>query len=142
MTTQTKYDEVLKMALEGAANYIDVLGGDGKKYRQLLAQQSAERDNPKDLLSNEQVEPVAVYGYCPECGAEGVARERRPDGNDCCANGHTYPSRTANKTPQRTWVGLTEEDVIDLWPDLIMHRHTYQFWQNLEAKLKEKNNGS
>ena len=40
---------------------------------------------------------------------------------------------------QRTWVGLTEEEVIDLWPDLIMHRHTYQFWKNLEAKLKEKN---
>jgi hypothetical protein len=40
---------------------------------------------------------------------------------------------------KREWVGLTEEEVIDLWPDLIMHRHTYQFWQNLEAKLKEKN---
>lgn len=52
-------EATLRLALEGAANYIDVLGGDGKKYRQLLAQQSAERDNPKDLLSNEQVEPVA-----------------------------------------------------------------------------------
>jgi DNA-directed RNA polymerase subunit RPC12/RpoP len=38
-------------------------------------------------------EPVAVYGYCPECGAKGVMRERRPNGNDKCANGHTYPSR-------------------------------------------------
>jgi len=47
MTTQT---EALKMALEGAANYIDVLGGDGRKYRQLLAQQ-----NPQGV-SNEQVE--------------------------------------------------------------------------------------
>lgn len=45
----------------------------------------------------------------------------------------------AYTTQQRTWVGLTEEEVIDLWPDLIMHKHTYQFWQNLEAKLKEKN---
>jgi len=44
-----------------------------------------------------------------------------------------------NLKPQRTWVGLDEEEVIDLWPDLIMHRHTYQFWQNLEAKLKQKN---
>jgi hypothetical protein len=31
-------DEGLRLALEGAANYIDVLGGDSKKYRQLLAQ--------------------------------------------------------------------------------------------------------
>ena len=31
-------DESLKLALEGAANYIDVLGGDSRKYRQALAQ--------------------------------------------------------------------------------------------------------
>ena len=53
MTTQT---EVLKLALEGAANYIDVLGGDSKKYRQLLAQQS-----------NEQVEPVAWMSEENDC---------------------------------------------------------------------------
>lgn len=37
----------------------------------------------------------APYGYCPRCGAPGVARERRIDGNDQCANGHDYPSSTA-----------------------------------------------
>lgn len=36
---------------------------------------------------------VEGYGYCPDCGAAVVARERRPDGNDTCANGCTYPSR-------------------------------------------------
>ena len=40
-------------------------------------------------------ELVAVYGYCPECGAKGVMRERRPNGNDKCANGNTYPSNTS-----------------------------------------------
>jgi hypothetical protein len=39
------------------------------------------------------------YGYCPVCGAEGVSRERRPDGDDKCQNGHKYPSRTALKDP-------------------------------------------
>lgn len=34
----------------------------------------------------------APYGYCPLCGAVGVSRERRPDGDDKCANGHTYKS--------------------------------------------------
>lgn len=34
-----------------------------------------------------------VYGFCPFCGAPGVARERRPNGNDICKNNHTYPSR-------------------------------------------------
>ena len=50
----------------------------------------------------ESQEPVAVYGYCPECGEKGVMRERRPDGNDKCANGHTYPSCKATHPPQRT----------------------------------------
>jgi hypothetical protein len=63
----------------------------------------------KQALAQTQ-EPVAVYGYCPECGAKGVMRERRPNGNDKCANGHTYPS-SASTPPQRTWVGLTWEEI-------------------------------
>lgn len=39
--------------------------------------------------------PVAVYGYCPECGGAGVMRERRPNGDDKCTNGHKYPSLKA-----------------------------------------------
>lgn len=44
----------------------------------------------------EHSQPSAYgYGLCPTCGAPGVLRERRPDGNDQCANGHWYPSRDA-----------------------------------------------
>lgn len=35
------------------------------------------------------------YGYCPVCGAEGISRERRVNGNDRCQNGHVYPSISA-----------------------------------------------
>lgn len=38
------------------------------------------------------------YGYCPNCGAPGERRERRPNGNDTCANGCVYPSKDALKT--------------------------------------------
>lgn len=38
---------------------------------------------------------AAPYGYCPLCGAVGVERERRPNGNDKCANGHVYASDRA-----------------------------------------------
>ena len=79
-------------------------------------------------------EPVAVYGYCPQCGAKGVMRERRPNGNDKCANGHTYPSSTSTP-PQRTWVGLTEQD----WN---RSKHNYDFQKGVdwaELILKEKN---
>ncbi len=37
----------------------------------------------------------AGYGYCPKCGAKGVTRERRLNGNDICENKHIYPSRDA-----------------------------------------------
>lgn len=38
--------------------------------------------------------PTSIpYGLCPFCGAPGVTRERRPNGNDTCAHGHTYPSK-------------------------------------------------
>ncbi|AFU87934.1 hypothetical protein CcrColossus_gp064 [Caulobacter phage CcrColossus] len=36
-----------------------------------------------------------TYGYCPICGDHGVARQRRPNGDDTCVNNHTYPSKTA-----------------------------------------------
>ena len=36
-------DNAIKLALEGAANYIDTLGGDSRKYRQALAEQPAYR---------------------------------------------------------------------------------------------------
>lgn len=40
-----------------------------------------------------------MTGYCPECGAPGVQRERRPDGNDTCEKGHVYPSACALERP-------------------------------------------
>ena len=45
----------------------------------------------REYLKKPEPEPAA-YGYCPECGAKGVMRERRPNGNDTCENGHVYPS--------------------------------------------------
>lgn len=38
---------------------------------------------------------AAPYGHCPHCGAPGLSRERRPDGNDTCEKGHIYPSAAA-----------------------------------------------
>ena len=36
--------KTMKLALEGAANYIDALGGDSRKYRQALAEQPAQQE--------------------------------------------------------------------------------------------------
>jgi hypothetical protein len=46
-----------------------------------------------------QTEPLAaegaVYGYCPKCGARGIASQCRPDGTDICSNFHEYPTNDA-----------------------------------------------
>lgn len=39
----------------------------------------------------------ALYGFCPVCGGLGRSRERRPNGDDRCKNGHVYPSSKAIK---------------------------------------------
>ena len=46
-------------------------------------------------------------------------------------------------TPQRTWVGLTDEEVLkfrDIVPNTLGY-DLIEFAQAIEAKLKEKNNG-
>jgi hypothetical protein len=66
-----------------------------------------EMETPTDTYydgdTGGQITPPAtssVYGYCPRCGAPGVMRERRPNGNDRCEEGHTYPSAQALPAPK------------------------------------------
>lgn len=49
------------------------------------------------MMPRQEPQKASVYGYCPICGAPGVMRERRPNGNDTCKNRHTYPSRAAKQ---------------------------------------------
>lgn len=60
---QMNKDKALDLALEGAANYIDALGGDSRKYRQALANAALDKkaENARELgLDYEPVqEPVA-----------------------------------------------------------------------------------
>lgn len=55
-----------------------------------------------ELLSSEDSADAelarAPYGYCPHCKSEGKLRERRPQGNDTCREGHVYPSDKALTT--------------------------------------------
>jgi hypothetical protein len=64
------------------------------------------------------------YGYCPKCGAKGVERERRTDGNDKCENGHVYPSKDALDMPI--------EDMIRSIPP---HRTLAQVQADFERRL-------
>jgi hypothetical protein len=41
--------------------------------------------------------------------------------------------------PQRTWVGLTDEDVMEVWEKIKDGDWAIDFYDVIEAKLKEKN---
>jgi hypothetical protein len=40
---------------------------------------------------------------------------------------------------QRTWVGLTDEEIDELWESTASYYNTHDFARAIEAKLKEKN---
>jgi hypothetical protein len=68
-------DEVLKLALEGAANYIDALGGDSRKYRQALAapvQEPVASLKEADVLMMAEAHGIdpstkGLYGFYIDC---------------------------------------------------------------------------
>ena len=39
----------------------------------------------------------------------------------------------------RPWIGLSDEEALDCWPGLAMYADCVKFWENIEAKLKAKN---
>ena len=41
--------------------------------------------------------------------------------------------------PQRTWLGLTDEDIDELWESIPSYYNNHDFAQAIEAKLKQKN---
>jgi len=56
-----------------------------------------ERNGPDRIVAGtwSGYEKPHHYGYCPQCDAPGKIRERRPYGDDICANGHRYKSSEA-----------------------------------------------
>ena len=154
--------EILKLALE----YIEAVPDD--RYNAEHIDRDALITAIEEALAQPEQEPVAVYGYCPECGAKGVMRERRLNGNDKCANGHTYPSSKstppqleqeqepvaddffkmiADKNPKpfplprRTWVGLFDEEIEVLFQTAAGADEEVhiRFARAIESKLKEVN---
>ncbi len=67
-------------------------------YRMIDPSRKAEYEAKKKALDEEySVKKSDNYGYCPHCSKPGVFRERRPNGNDKCQDGHIYPTSAARK---------------------------------------------
>ena len=69
------------------------------------------------------------YGFCPICGAPGLSRERRPNGNDHCAKGCTYPSKDAVRASD--YIPPVNVQIEDLKTQL------KEAWKEIEQLKKE-----
>lgn len=70
----------------------------GMEYREIVDKQEEQEKQEQGVGMMR-----APFGYCPECGAIGVSRDR--DGTDICKSGHVYHSDTAvlrfDKKPEK-----------------------------------------
>ena len=124
-------DEALKLALEALENMSaalredDVLGSDSELMLNAITA-------IRETLAQPEQEPVArvIDNGTPEGATEWIPFANRIE-----------PLKTGDllytTTPQRTWVGLTDEDITEIDQGL------YPTWrdevQAIETKLKEKN---
>jgi hypothetical protein len=80
--------EAMKLALEGAANYIDVLGGDSKKYRQVLEEAlTKQKQGEPDLIEcgNCHEGLADMEHVCKKClGAGWVNNPKQEQGGTTC----------------------------------------------------------
>jgi hypothetical protein len=156
--------EFLKMALEkltAASNYIDTLGGVSKGYRMdierikaALANEALERkaENARELgLDYEPLEakdePVAWRTFDGEGGYDYQTYENNENyannWNKCNPNHKGWVEPLYTTPPQRTWVGLTDEEIDKAWRSVDYtvpwDQHRIDIARAIEAKLKEKN---
>ena len=87
----------------------------------------------KEALTQPQQEPVAMLERAPSIG---ILRVTYEDAVTELDEG-VYPLYTT--PPQRTWVGLTDDEVGDLSD--FAYANDEEFVRQVEQTLKEKNNG-
>jgi len=111
-------------AMKAMANYIDVLGGDSKKYRQAISE--AEKQEP---VIGVEVKRIASGGFI---GNVWWIHENLQEG---VFHLYTHPQ------PKREWVGLTDEEIDATLIDLLRQNKSgaVTISRAIEAKLKEKN---
>jgi hypothetical protein len=123
--------DVLKLALEALENPNAGLVPHKGEWRSV---QSIAITAIKEALAQPEQEPVAwlepEWGekICPEVGYEATMTDDHP--RDLCWI-PLYPH-----PPQRTWVGLTDEEANELWEST---DSDWELMKRTESKLKEKN---
>ena len=75
---------------------VTVVGIKGDRVRLKVSAPPKIRIDRQEIREAIEAENATLpYGRCPHCHRPGKMRERRPNGNDICENGHEYPSKDA-----------------------------------------------
>ena len=137
MTTQT---EALKLARTALGVQLDALLGKAGHLRNDDRRRYAENGIKAidEALAQPEQEPVA-YRYKYPDGFWRFSNGERVNGSDSIKSQALYTT-----PPQRTWVGLTEEEIFSCENSVPDEAVTDRDWcihfaQAIEAKLKEKN---
>ena len=131
-------DEVMEMAREACLFYMDYIRVDSMKQLEDFANLVAAKE--REALAQPEQEPVA-WMWDINNGAGYSSRGIGFYQTDIPFAKHT-PLYTA--PPQRTWVGLTDEEIIGLTCECIDEGEfnmdcAIDFARAIEAKLKQKN---
>ena len=124
-------DEALKLALEALEDL-------GMKHfestGEVLYKETFTAIKEALMSGTDGAQPEQEHVSIPDCGEAGHA-----DG--ACGNRQCLPSFRRNTTPpQRTWVGLTLDERIELAQDVDWAVGAYcEYAEKIEAKLKELN---
>jgi len=111
-------------ALKSAAIFVDSFRGQKATQEAITALKAA--------LEQPEQEPVAWMVYTQD--GQSVYVTDNP--TDIQEGQRALPLYTIQPAAQRPWVGLTDEEVLDVFKD----RNVIMFAKAIEAKLKERNN--
>jgi hypothetical protein len=131
-------DEALKLALEAleSCDAAHITDGGRQWYDEKLVDKAITAI--KEALANEALEKMAENAR--ELGLDYEPEQPKVRTGNCLRVG-VCASEGHKIAPQRTWIGLTDDEILSISADCASsHQHMdIQFARAIEAKLKSKN---
>ena len=146
-------DEALKLALEALeanqpVNYC--MNNNGEKFPMMQEDPFRFERNTKAITAikealaqpEQEYHAVNAVHKGQQCYVKAQPEQPKVRTGNCLRVG-VCASEGHKIQPQRTWVGLTDEEIADLWSAQIFHINDLKlakdFVRDIEAKLNEKN---
>ena len=136
---------------EDQAKYGTSWSKDGERIDPMSVYKEPEQLTEKEKISREMTAEIVAARALAQPAQKPVAWTTMPEAEDWCfvsgnkdpngkLDGKWFPLYTT--PPQRTWVGLTDDEIKDIigsWGDTPINGYTRKLFDQIEAKLKEKN---